>query len=102
MHSFASEHLHQTNSSVVLIYKIYMAILSRFWLCTILVMCLAVVASESRSLPSSLESRATKKSKFPLGAHHRILVVVSGLKGMKNAQHKPNRLSPMGPDPRHH
>ncbi|TKY59178.1 hypothetical protein E2542_SST16258 [Spatholobus suberectus] len=73
--------------------------LLRFWLCTILVLW-SVVVSEPRSLPSSFESHSTE-SHFPLGADG-IFIVVSGLKGMDNVKHNPNRLSPSGPDPKHH
>ncbi|KAF1873091.1 hypothetical protein Lal_00016212 [Lupinus albus] len=69
----------------------------RFWCCMILVLC-SVLVSESRSLTSSFET----KSVFPLGSGAALLVV-SALKGIEHIQPKqPNRLSPMGPDPRHH
>ncbi|KAK7362742.1 hypothetical protein VNO77_04863 [Canavalia gladiata] len=55
---------------------------------------------EARPLPLSIETHATN-SDFPSGGDG-IFIVVSGLKGMDKLQHKPNRLSPMGPDPRHH
>ncbi|KAL2344913.1 hypothetical protein Fmac_006198 [Flemingia macrophylla] len=74
----------------------------RLWLCTVLMLWLVVI-SEPRSLPSSFESRGTK-SEFPLGGDG-IFAVVSELKPkgiMENVKRNPNRLSPSGPDPKHH
>ncbi|KAK7252099.1 hypothetical protein RIF29_35823 [Crotalaria pallida] len=71
----------------------------KFLCCMILVIC-SVIVCEPRPLILSFESHAAK-SDFPLGSK-RVFLVVSGLKGMEDIKHKPNRLSPMGPDPRHH
>ncbi|ESW25699.1 hypothetical protein PHAVU_003G057900 [Phaseolus vulgaris] len=75
-----------------------MAVL-KMWLCIILVLCSFVAISEQRSLPSSFESRTTK-SDFTLDADG--IVIGFKHKATENIKHKLNRLSPSGPDPKHH
>ncbi|BAT74439.1 hypothetical protein VIGAN_01210900 [Vigna angularis var. angularis] len=69
--------------------------------CIILVLC-SFVEIYARSLPPSFESRTTN-SDFTLDADG-IVAVVAGfkLKATENIKHKLNRLSPSGPDPKHH
>ncbi|QCD83470.1 hypothetical protein DEO72_LG2g3814 [Vigna unguiculata] len=78
-----------------------MAVL-KLWFCIILVLCSFVAMYEQRSLPPSFESQTTN-SDFTLNGDG-IVTVVAGfkLKATENIKHKLNRLSPSGPDPKHH
>jgi len=78
-----------------------MAVL-KLWLCIFLVLGSFVAIYEQRPLPSSFESQTTK-SDFTLDADG-IVTIVAGnrLKATENVRYKLNRLSPSGPDPKHH
>ncbi|KAI4296874.1 hypothetical protein L6164_036793 [Bauhinia variegata] len=78
--------------------KIKMAFL-RFSLCLVLVFSSMFLGSGSRPLlATSSQSNAMDNSDSPTLNAEGTVLLVSGLKAMR----KPNRLSPGGPDPKHH